>query len=205
MKLLGLLPSHWVVIRASRTRRTLYLTFDDGPHPAYTPALLDLLAEHGARASFFAIGRQAEQYPRLVRRIVEEGHLLGNHTHNHLRFGALTLSEQVIEVDRADAVLAAFDGRDRHPFRPPRGELGLRILWRAVRQRVPIACWSYDSLDYARHPADDLVAMAERHPPEAGDVILMHDDGPLAHDFLKAMLPAWKEAGYAFEALPLHA
>jgi len=205
MKLLGLLPRNWVVTRASPTRRTLYLTFDDGPHPKHTPALLDLLARHGARASFFAIGRQAEEHPHLVRRIVDEGHLLGNHSHSHPQFDHLSITEQLDEVARAEAVLASFDGHKRHLFRPPRGEMSLQMLWYYIRRRVPIACWSYDSLDYARYPAGDLIAMAQRHPPQVGDVILMHDDAALSHDFLETMLPAWKDAGYEFEALPFHA
>jgi peptidoglycan/xylan/chitin deacetylase (PgdA/CDA1 family) len=205
MKLLGLLPRSWVLTRASPARRVLYLTFDDGPHPSHTPALLDLLAQHGARASFFAIGNQAEEHPHLVRRIVDEGHLLGNHSHTHPQFDVLAFPQQVDEVARADDVLASFDGRTRHLFRPPRGEMSLRMLWFQMRRRLPITCWSYDSHDYARYPPGELIAMAQRHPPRPGDVILMHDDAALSHEFLRAMLPMWKEAGYVFEALPAHA
>ena len=143
-------------------------------------------------------------HPQLVRRIVDEGHLLGNHSQTHPRFGRLSLAGQLDEVARADAVLAPFDGRDRHAFRPPRGEMGWRMLWHCIRRRVPVAYWSYDSLDYARGDADALLATALRHPPRPGDVILMHDDGPLSLAYLQAMLPAWRAEGYRFEALPVH-
>lgn len=205
MRLLSMLPRRWIVTDAGRAGRALYLTFDDGPHPEHTPALLDLLAEHGAKASFFVIGSHAEAHPALVRRIVDEGHLLGNHSHSHPQFDRISLAEQVAEAERTDRVLAAFDGRGRHLFRPPRGHMSARMFWHFVRRRVPLALWSYDSLDYARPEVDALVAMAGRHPPRAGDLILMHDDHPLSLQWLKAMLPAWKSQGFAFEALPFHA
>lgn len=204
MKLLGLLPRRWVITSARPQPRTLYLTFDDGPHPEHTPALLDLLARHEARASFFTIGREAAAHPELVRRIVDEGHLLGNHSQTHPQFGRLSLAGQLDEVARADAVLAPFDGRERHAFRPPRGEMSWRMLWHCIRRRVPVAYWSYDSFDYARGDAQALLETARRHPPQPGDVILMHDDGPLSLAYLQAMLPAWRAEGYRFEALPVH-
>ena len=92
----------------------------------------------------------------------------------------------------------------RHAFRPPRGEMGWRMLWHCIRRRVPVAYWSYDSLDYARGDADALLATARRYPPRPGDVILMHDDGPLSLAYLQAMLPAWRAEGYRFETLPVH-
>ena len=79
------------------------------------------------------------------------------------------------------------------------------MLWYYIRRRVPIACWSYDSLDYARYPAGDLIAMAQRHPPRAGDIILMHDDSGAVLRFSEDDAAVWKDAGYVFEALRLHA
>jgi len=205
MKLLALLPRSWVLTDAGRRSGTLYLTFDDGPHPTHTPPLLDLLAEYGARATFFVVGSRVEDYPVLARRIVDEGHLLGNHSYSHPQFARLSLSEQVAEARRTDEVLAAFDGRERHLFRPPRGHVSARMLWHFARNRIPLALWSYDSLDYARPGVDALVAMAQRHPARDGDLILMHDDDALSLAWLRAMLPVWKANGFSFDALPFHA
>ena len=205
MKLLAMLPRRWVLTDAGRRSRTLYLTFDDGPHPTHTPALLDLLAEHGVKASFFVVGSRVEDYPVLARRIVDEGHLLGNHSYSHPQFSTLSLSEQVAEAERTDEVLAAFDGRRRHLFRPPRGHVSVRMLWHFARRRMPLALWSYDSLDYARPAVDALLAMARHHPSRAGDLILMHDDDALSLEWLRNMLPAWKSAGFSFDVLPFHA
>jgi len=200
--LLRLLPNAWVTTHGPRRERTLYLSFDDGPHPVHTPVLLDLLAEHDARATFFMIGAHAERHPELVQRIVEAGHTLGNHSYSHPQFGTLALSAQLAEVDRTDRLLTAADGRQRHSFRPPRGVLPRPMLLHFIRNRRRIAYWSYDSLDYSRLPALELTRFAHDRPPRDGDIILMHDDGDTAQQMLRSLLPAWKDAGYRFEALP---
>ena len=82
------------------TRPRVALTFDDGPHPRYTPQILDILKEYGVNATFFAVGSNAENYPQLVQRICEEGHELGNHTHNH--FHVAKLSREALCADIVD-------------------------------------------------------------------------------------------------------
>lgn len=202
LKLLRWLPNRWVMTRGRHASRALHLTFDDGPHPEHTGALLDVLAEHGARATFFVIGRNAERHPALMRRIVAEGHALGNHSWSHPQFETLDLAAQREEIARTDALLREYDGRARHDFRPPRGVLPRPMLLDCIRTRRRIAYWSYDSLDYARPPAERLVDTARRHPLQAGDIVLMHDDDGVAADMLRTMLPVWRDAGFAFEPLP---
>lgn len=201
--LLGLLPAHVVRVRGPVDASTLYLSFDDGPHPEHTPALLDLLDRHGARASFFLVGEHVERYPAVVDRIVAGGHLLGNHSWSHPEFGKLDVDAQIEEIDRCDRVLAGFDGRPRHPFRPPRGELSLRLIRRCARRRQGIVYWSRDSLDYRTglSPAE-LAAALQRNPPATGDIVLMHDDAACAATMLAELLPSWREAGFRFAALP---
>lgn len=202
LKLLRWLPNRWVMTRGRRTSRALHLTFDDGPHPEHTGALLDLLAEHGARATFFVIGQHAERHPELMRRIVAEGHALGNHSWSHPQFETLGLAAQREEIARTEALLRGYDGRARHDFRPPRGVLPRPMLLDCIRAGRRIAYWSYDSLDYARPPVQRLVDTAQRHPLRAGDIVLMHDDYGVAADMLRTMLPVWRAAGFAFEPLP---
>jgi peptidoglycan/xylan/chitin deacetylase (PgdA/CDA1 family) len=182
--------------------RSLYLTFDDGPHPEHTPPLLDLLAEHGAKASFFLIGQQIERHPELARRIATEGHTLGNHSFSHPRFETLSLRQQFDEIRRTDQLLTAISGQDNHGFRPPRGVLSLPMIARCVRERRRILYWSYDSMDYSRRPATELMDAIERHPVRAGEIVLMHDDSRLSLDLLRDLIPRWKAAGFALRALP---
>jgi peptidoglycan-N-acetylglucosamine deacetylase len=200
LQLLRWLPNRWVTTRGDDAR-AVYLTFDDGPHPEHTPALLDVLAEHAARATFFVIGREAQRHPGLLARIVAEGHALGNHSWSHPQFDRLSLEAQLEEIARTDRLLAAFDGRAEHDFRPPRGVLPRPMLRACIRQGRPIAYWSYDTLDYGRPPVASLIESARRHPPRGGDILLMHDDYGLAADLLRALLPEWSARGLHFPIL----
>lgn len=200
-QLLGLLPDALVQTHGSRREPVRFLSFDDGPHPEHTPRLLDLLAAHGARASFFVVGRKAENYPAVLERIVAEGHLLGNHSWSHDRFGQMPLREQVAEIDRTDALLATFDGRPRHRVRPPQGSLPLPLLLHFARRRRSVAYWSYDSLDYRPQPVAELVARLRHKSPRAGDIVLMHDDSALASESLGVLLPQWRADGHQFHAM----
>jgi peptidoglycan/xylan/chitin deacetylase (PgdA/CDA1 family) len=202
MQLLHCLPLGVVSTRAAHDEKTLYLTFDDGPHPDYTPALLELLREYGVKATFFLIGREAERYPQLVERIVEEGHVLGNHSYSHPMFDALTHTEQWVEVERTDEVLSSFDGRLHHRFRPPRGVFSLMLALRFAFSHRKLAYWSYDTLDYQGRAPDELAARLRAQPPRAGDVMLMHDDSDCSRRMLEQLLPEWQQHGFVFRALP---
>lgn len=198
--LLGLLPRR--IVQTHGAADACYLSFDDGPHPTHTPRLLDLLAAHGAKASFFLVGKHAERHPEIVRRLVADGHLIGNHSWNHDHFGGLPLAEQLAELARADAFLASFDGQARHRIRTPQGWLSLPLLFKLAQRRRSVAYWSYDSLDYQRPPLAQLVARLREQPPAPGDIVLMHDDHALAGDALAELLPEWLAAGQRFHALP---
>ncbi len=202
LKILQWLPNAWLTTAGPANERSLYLTFDDGPHPEFTPPLLDLLAEHDAKASFFLIGQQIERHPELARRIAAEGHTLGNHSFSHPRFETLSLHEQFEEIHRTDQLLSAVSGRDRHGFRPPRGVLSLPMIARCIRERRRILYWSYDSLDYSRRPAPELLDAIDRHPVRPGEIVLMHDDSRLSLDLLRDLIPRWKAAGFTLRALP---
>lgn len=201
-QLLDLLPNRLMLTRGPRYGNVRYLTFDDGPDPQHTPPLLDLLAAHGVKASFFLIGEKIEQHPELVRRIAAEGHLLGNHSYSHWEFRNMTLRKQLSEVHRTDALLAAFDQRRHHRVRTPRGYLAAPLLLYFASHRRSFVHWSYDSLDYQPQPVEDLVARLRERPPVAGDIVLMHDDSSMACEALRTLLPEWLASGHRFHALP---
>lgn len=202
MQVLGWLPQRVVSTRGDRAGRALYLTFDDGPDRAWTPRLLDLLRAHQARASFFLVGRNVEQHPDLVQRMVDEGHRLGNHSYTHPQFDRLSLAQQLDEIETTDRLLARFDHARRHRFRPPRGVFSLALTLHLAARRRNLTYWSYNSMDYQCSPPADLIARMRAAPPVPGEVILMHDDGDCAIRMLETLLGEWKAAGFSFCALP---
>ena len=201
-RLLGLLPSRLVVTRLPSRGKRLFLTFDDGPDPEHTPRILDILERHGATASFFLIGKQIARHPRIVQRIVSEGHRIGNHSWSHPLMTSLPLGAQIEEIRRTDEALSAFDGLDRHMFRPPCGALPANLLLHFAREKRTLAYWSYDSHDYERLPAEALLPKIRSTPPRSGDVILMHDDNMDTVDVLAHLLPEWVRHGFSVQAMP---
>jgi peptidoglycan-N-acetylglucosamine deacetylase len=177
--------------------KRLYLTFDDGPHAVHTRPLLDLLARYRVKATFFVVGREAHAEPDAVRRIVADGHALGNHTITHPRMDLLSRAARDLEIDGMDAYLREFDRRPVHVFRPPYGGVSLSLFAYAMRARRSVALWSRDSMDF-KDPAPKVVDNFALCPPRAGDIILFHDDGGAAGDALRTLLPKWLDEGFSF-------
>jgi peptidoglycan/xylan/chitin deacetylase (PgdA/CDA1 family) len=200
--LAAILPSSWLATRGKSDTKALALTFDDGPHQEYTPRVLELLGKHGAKATFFFIGENIERHPALVKRVVDEGHQLGNHSYSHGRdFARLPLAAQLAEIERTDAMLERFDGRALHPFRPPRGELPLALLLALVRRRQSVTMWSYDSLDSRGLGATSTLRRFTDEPVRRGDIVLMHDDNAHTLEALQGLLPVWQQQGWSPVAL----
>jgi peptidoglycan/xylan/chitin deacetylase (PgdA/CDA1 family) len=175
-------------LRAANPRRVLAgganavaLTFDDGPDPQFTPQVLDVLAEHGARATFFVVGQRARSHPELVRRIVSDGHAVGSHTWSHplpwTIGGLATLREYRAGRRAVEDVVA----RSVRLFRPPKGYLTGRIALAALAARVDVWLWTLDPEDWQPAvTADQLLDRLDALRP--GDVVLLHDglEDPLA-------------------------
>lgn len=191
----SLLPGVRRRIASSSQRRSLYLTFDDGPHPSVTPEVLGLLQKYGAHATFFLVGQKAIEHRSLAREIVAAGHLLGNHSFTHRRFSTLPQQEQWSEVMRANEALAAIDEVATHPFRPPYGVAPLRLLHRLARAGIRTEYWSVDSHDF-KHNSQASVTRLQPGRVRAGDLILLHDDHSTVLEVLRSCLPVWAEAGF---------
>jgi len=159
--------------RLCRAERAVVLSYDDGPGRVLTPQLLDLLADRGARGTFFALGRRAAAMPELVDRIVAEGHEVGCHTYAHEHAWRVGAGAAARDVDEGYAALAPWIASDA-PFRPPFGKLAPGSL-RAIRaRRAPVCLWTHDSGDtYPAMPEPDAVVQAVIR--DGGGVVLMHD------------------------------
>jgi len=187
-------------LRVPDAADALFLTFDDGPDPVHTPALLEVLRRHGARATFFLVGRRLRAHPQLARELLDAGHALGNHSDSHSSFDELPWDRQRQEIEAVEGELRALDGTDNHWFRPPRGRLSVGCLWGVFLGTVRVQLWTMDSNDFKADAAtvrDRLLAA----PLRGGDVILFHDDGPAAAQALDELLPRWRQRGFRFPAM----
>lgn len=161
------------------------LTFDDGPHPVHTPAVLDRLAAYRLRAAFFLVGNRVVD-DSLVARIAEEGHLIGNHTFSHERPRLGHISSSLADVRRCQGLLPGAT-----LFRPPFGRLTPGLWLAAELLGLRSVYWSLDSGDWKCRNAADAVACAEElsRCARPGDVILFHDDHRWIVPILDRVLP----------------
>ena len=117
--------------RMDRHEKAVYLTFDDGPIPEATPWILDVLKQYGIKATFFMVGDNARKYPELHQRVVDEGHRIGNHTHNHIGGFSHTIHEYSYNVEKANAYLHT------NLVRPPHGWMRLsQYAWLSRKYRI---------------------------------------------------------------------
>jgi peptidoglycan-N-acetylglucosamine deacetylase len=159
--------------RRCREQRAVVLTYDDGPGHVLTPRLLDMLGEYEARATFFALGRQARTMPELLDRIVAEGHEVGCHTYNHTNAWHVRGRAAARDVHAGYDALAPWMA-PHGPFRPPFGKVAPATLAAARERGVPVCLWTHDSGDtHAVQPEPDAVIDAV--VADGGGVILMHD------------------------------
>lgn len=154
------------------------LTFDDGPSPYTTPILLDILKAYGIRATFFMLGKNASYYPDVTRRVIEEGHEIGNHSWSHPNLKKLSYESQAREIEDTDAVLRELGATPLY-MRPPYGNYDDRTREIAERLGVSIILWSHDTKDWKRIPEDyTKVASTRGEIGEEGrlyGVFLFHD------------------------------
>ncbi len=151
------------------------LTFDDGPHPQGTPAVLDLLREADLKATFFLVGEQVERWPQLTAEIASAGHEVALHCHRHRCLLRLTPRQLRGDLRRARAAIAEASGQVPRRYRPPYGIFNAAALVLARAYGWEPLLWSRHGRDWqARATADSIAARVTREL-RAGDVILLHD------------------------------
>jgi peptidoglycan/xylan/chitin deacetylase (PgdA/CDA1 family) len=201
----ALLPRALVVRRLRRRARgCVLLTFDDGPHPEVTPAVLELLEAYGARAVFFVIGRRLKAAPGLASEILRRGHLLGNHSYLHRRSYVRAGPPQVglgayyRDLRRCQERIERLAGRRPRLFRPPGGRLTLKTLLAPRLLGLQCVTWSQDVRDWsfrdAAEAAEGAATLLRRVAPR--DILLLHDAGRLVLPLLEILLPGLRARGY---------
>ncbi|MFJ5987362.1 polysaccharide deacetylase family protein [Lentzea sp. NPDC092896] len=179
------------------------LTVDDGPHPRWTPRLLDLLARQEIRATFFLIGSEVRAHPGLARRIVAEGHSVGNHTMHHRQpFAALPKSVLAGEISDAQRCIEDVTGTTPKWFRAPCGNWSPLVLRQLRAHGLRPVDWSVDPKDWDEPGAGHVAQVIAGSRP--GDIVLCHDGGGDRSGTVAALsqvLPVLRDGGTRFTAL----
>jgi peptidoglycan/xylan/chitin deacetylase (PgdA/CDA1 family) len=178
-----------------RREHSVYLTFDDGPIPESTPFILETLRQYDIKATFFMVGDNVRKYPDLYQQILDEGHQVGNHTHNHISGLRHSIKEYMYNVEKANAYIRS------RLMRPPHGWMRLaQYAW--LSRKYKVVMWDLVTRDYSKWmTAEDIVANVRRYARN-GSIITFHDSLK-SIDKLRTALPesiAWlKEQGYEFK------
>lgn len=194
-----------ILTRLPTLQPMVALTFDDGPSPETTPAILDALDRYQTQATFFMLGEQVRRHPELVRRIVASGHGIGIHGDTHTPFVLLSWARVQAQIARTrEAVRQACpDAPDLVWLRPPYGFKTLTLVSLARREGLRLAAWSRDSRDYRDRDATAIArqALSRLHP---GAIILLHDgtSNPATAAALPEILRELAARGYQCAALP---
>lgn len=184
---------------AHTQEKVVALTFDDGPDPIDTPAILDILREKEVRATFFVLGKAAQENPTLLKRLVKDGHELGNHSYNH----DYNQRNLVAELKQTDKVIFETTGTHTYFYRPPGGFVSKTQLEAVKNNGHVVTLWSVDSKDWRNPGVKQIVdnVMKNAFP---GAIILMHDGGYQRNQTVKALGPIidnLRDQGYRLATL----
>jgi peptidoglycan/xylan/chitin deacetylase (PgdA/CDA1 family) len=183
--------------KMAEVNKTLYLTFDDGPHPVATPLVLDLLKQYGIKATFFCIGENVEQYPELYQQILDDGHQTGNHSYSHRSGWKIPVDEYVADVTKAAALISS------KLFRPPYGRI-TPLQFKVLKHQYKIVMWDVLSKDYDDVTSDEQVIHNVTDHVSPGSIIVMHDNDKTmmrAQGILSCVLDRLMKDNWTFQTL----
>lgn len=182
------------------------LTFDDVPDPRFTPQVLDILKKYKVKATFFIVGKRAEKHPALVKRMVREGHIIGNHSYSHPEFSKLTMNDFRKQILHTGDIIRNLTGYTPKMIRPPYGDINEKQLQWAQKQQYSIVNWNVDSLDW-KGLSKDKVKQNILSAVKPGSIILQHAGGGVGSnlqgtiDALPEIIEELRSRGYSLVTL----
>ncbi len=178
----------------SEDKSKLHLTFDDGPHPETTPEILKILKKYNQKATFFCIGKNIEHYPEIAKKIINEGHTIGNHSFSHsYYFDFFGTSKVITELDKTNQLIKELTGKDCQIFRPPYGVTNPNIAKAVKFLNLQVVGWSIRSLDTIK---DKKTVLKRLQKAKAGDIILFHDTKEETPEILDEFLRLYDDADF---------
>jgi len=190
-----------LISKIKTDEKIVALTYDDGPDPVNTPAVLDALKRHNARATFFVLGKRAAANPKIVQRMKREGHELGNHGYSHPDYNKYKKAAISADITQTSEIIRKITGKNPSWFRPPGGYLSYDMVDICRKEKLTIAYWTYqqDSKDWRNGvQAAQIAAHITRHL-EPGQIIVLHDGAPNGLQTARAtdmLLNSMQKQGY---------
>jgi polysaccharide deacetylase family sporulation protein PdaB len=186
---------YYKLIHGSLAKKQIAITFDDGPHPKYTPKLLRILKENNVKATFFLVGEMAEKYPELVKEEMAAGHSVGNHTYHHVNMTKIPEEYMAVELKACGNVLQHITGKAPHLFRPPGGDYDHDLAEVSEALGYVMVLWTDDPGDYAS-PGKNVIKTRIMETASNGGIILIHDGIQQTVDVLPDIIKYLRDQGY---------
>ncbi len=180
--------------RTQAEKKKIALTFDDGPDEECTPMLLEGLAKRDVKATFFIIAKQADERPEIMKRMVKDGHLIGNHTYSHVDLRHMTDSAAKKEIEKANEVIEKYTGEKPCFLRPPFGNGRGKIEQELEMIQV---LWTIDTMDWSCKDEGQICSTVLKKVEE-NSIILMHDEYPTSVRAALSLIDCLKKQGYEF-------
>jgi peptidoglycan/xylan/chitin deacetylase (PgdA/CDA1 family) len=201
-----------LVWKVNTYEKTIYLTFDDGPTPKITDWVLDQLAAFNAKATFFCIGKNIEENPKIFRRLQEEGHGIGNHTHNHLKGWATNTKDYLANVKECNKVMMEYsNSKFQIPnsnayklFRPPYGRIKIKQLKAIQDLGYKIVMWNVLPVDWSKGITPEACASYVLNNAKSGSIVVFHDSVKASRNMqyaLPKVLQHFTEKGFIFKRI----
>lgn len=186
------------IYSVERTEKVAALSFDAAWGADYTDDLLEILARHDIRATFFLVGFWVEKYPEMAKRISDAGHEIGNHSSTHPHMPTLSVEQIAFEITRTHDLIKETTGQEARLFRPPFGEYSNRVIETLGSLNYLTIQWSVDSLDWQQNMTkDDIIkrVTSRMHP---GAIVLFHNNATYTPHALEPIIEKLKGEGYSF-------
>jgi len=176
------------------SQKEIALTFDDGPHPVWTPKLLDGLKQRGVKASFFLIGQNIDGNEEIIRRMAKEGHLIGNHSQSHMQLTKENAEMACEQIRNTNQKICEITGKEPSYVRPPYGSWNEEL---ECMIPMTVVLWDVDPLDWKSQNRDKIVKHVKNHV-EDGSIILLHDVYETSVEAALEIIDTLSREGYNF-------
>ncbi len=195
-----------LIWRIPTDEKKIFLTFDDGPVPGPTEFVLEVLKSYQIKATFFCIGDNVAKHPEIFRRVMAEGHAIGNHTHNHLKGWSHTTEMYLANIARCESQfqMAGFSPSAVRLFRPPYGRISPKQI-KALLPSYKIVMWDVLTQDYVVSIKPEKCLKGSIHATRSGSIVIFHDSVKASRNLtytLPRYLDHFSKEGYSFELLP---